>query len=95
MDCCFPEPPRYTADEIQKIKDLIMAVNIHESLRAQHGAGNSALLDSRYLNAHSIMSKLARDLSDHSSDLPIEELMEEYKELPEHIGYNVTIVGSC
>jgi len=95
MDCCDPAFPEYTPEQSQKIKDLIMVVNYHEALRAQHGAGNSALLDSRYVIAHSLMSKLARSLSDLGASLPIEELVEEYKDLPEHVAFSTTIVGSC
>ena len=77
-----------------RIADLVHVVALHEMLRAQYGPGG--VVDPRYVVAHSLMSKLSRDLAytlDPFTSLDV--LVERYKELPEHVGFDRTIVGSC
>lgn len=79
----------------QMILDLIRAVYLHENLRGQHGPGLGALMDSRYVTAHSIMSKLSRELGSELHFQDLEAMAERYKDLPEHIAFNTLIGISC
>lgn len=80
-------------------RDLVRAVYLHEMLRAQYGPGYAAMNDPDYVRAHSLMSKLSRELNDttqtplSSSDL--DAMQAKYKDLPEHFSFDTTIIGSC
>lgn len=80
------------------IEDFVRATYLHEVLRTQHGPGNAALSDPRYIAAHSVMSKLARALNEGATPLSsydLDAIVAKYKDLPESVGFNITIIGSC
>lgn len=83
---------------MQKLLDLVKVVALHERLRSALGPGLAALADSRYVLAHSLMSKLSRDLAQDTPLLTLDELLvlfEQYRDLPEHIGLNEMVMVSC
>jgi len=77
----------------KQIEDLIKVVYLHEQLRAMYGPG--AVPDPRYEAAHKIMSKLSRNLGSPPFNAELERMIKEYKDLPEHFGFNPTIGVSC
>lgn len=86
----------FTPEQEDKIRDLIRVTYIHETLRAQHGPGRAAMLDARYIFAHSLMSKLSRELAELPGIfIDLDALRAKYAHLPEHVAYDSTVVGSC
>lgn len=79
----------------EMILDLIRAVYLHERIRAAHGPGMGALMDQDYTTAHSVMSKLSRELGPMLNREDLQAMAEKYKDLPEHIGISPQITMSC
>lgn len=76
--------------------DLVRVVCLHEQLRAMYGAG--LVTDPRYAKAHSLMSKLSRELGGASfplSQSSLDAMVEKYKDLPEHFAFDLNIGVSC
>lgn len=85
----------FLAENQQMVLDLIQAVNAHEQIRGMHGAGMGALMDARYVAAHSVMSKLSRELGARLQGRDLDAMVEQYKDLPEHITFDLPIAISC
>jgi len=85
----------FVVENRQKIIDLIRAVYIHETIRAEFGPGLGAQGDFRYTTAHSLMSKLSRELGRTLQLSDLDVIAERYKGLPEHLGYSNLVAISC
>lgn len=85
----------FLAENQKMVLDLIQAVNAHEQIRGMYGVGMGAFLDARYVAAHSIMSKLSRELGARLQGRDLDAMVEKYKDLPEHITFSNDIAISC
>jgi len=88
----------FFAQNKEKIYDLIRAVDQHEHIRAMIGAASiehHPHLEPDYVRAHESMSRLSKNLGEQLFMGVALGPLNDYSDLPLHLGVSRTIIGSC